>query len=140
MVRCAPAAMLDERGGSPMRLTSLFVALACVATPFAFAYDDDDDGDRRHRGSSAFRIEVLSSKPYLVSGGDALVRVTVKKRDVKLSDVRVELNGKNVTGALVADASARTLTGVVSGMRVGKNELEADSKRKGSGRGEAELT
>ena len=110
------------------------------STP-AYAHDDDDDdGDRRHRGSSAFRIEVLSSKPHMVSGGDALVRVTVKKRDVRLSDVRVELNGRNVTGALVANHGAKTLTGVVGGMRVGENELEVDSKRKGSGRGEAELT
>ena len=55
------------------------VLCALTVTP-AYAHDDDDDdGDRRHRGSSAFRIEVLSSKPYMVSGGDALVRVTVKK-------------------------------------------------------------
>jgi len=108
-------------------------ALLCaVAVSPAYANDeDDDDGDRRHRGSSAFRIEVLSSKPHLVSGGDALVRVTVKKKDVRLSDVRVELNGRNVTGALVANHGAKTLTGVVSGMRVGDNRLEADSKRHG---------
>jgi hypothetical protein len=127
------------------RKQTLAVMLASVLGAFslapAYAHDDDDDdGDRRHRGSSAFRIEVLSSKPYLVSGGDALVRVTVKKRDVRLGDVRVELNGGNVTGAFVADAAARTLTGLVSGMRVGRNELEVDSRRKGSGRGEAELT
>ena len=110
------------------------------STP-AYAHDDDDDdGDRRHRGSSAFRIEVLSSKPHMVSGGDALVRVTVKKRDVRLSDVRVELNGRNVTGALVANHGAKTLTGVVGGMRLGDNRLEADSKRHGVSEAELKLT
>ena len=125
-----------------LRSLSRALAVAVFASSaFVYADDrDDDDGDRRHRGSSAFRIEVLSSKPYMISGGDALVRVTVKKRDVRLSDVRVELNGRNVTSSFVADLAARTLTGLVTGMHVGRNELEVDSKRKGKGRGEAELT
>jgi hypothetical protein len=105
----------------------------------AYAHDDDDDGgDRHHRGSSSFRIDVLSSKPHLVSGGDALVRVTVKKRDVRLNDVRVELNGRNVTNSFRRDEAARTLTGLVSGMRNGRNELEVQSKH--SGRAELTLT
>jgi len=45
---------------------------------------------------------VLSGRPDMVAGGDALVRVTVEKKHVRLSDVRVELNGANVTGAFVA--------------------------------------
>ena len=123
-----------------MNRTFACAVLCALATSPSYAHDDDDDdGDRRHRGSSAFRIEVLSSKPTLVSGGDALVRVTVKKRDVRLSDVRVELNGRNVTGALVANASAKTLTGVVSGMRVGDNRLEADSRRRGVPEAELKL-
>ena len=75
----------------------------------------------------------------MVAGGDALVRVTVKKRSVRLSDVRVELNGEDVTGAFGADHGARTLTGLVSGMRLGRNELEVDAKRKGRGRSDADL-
>ena len=112
-------------------------ALLSSSMVCAYAHDDDDDGgDRHHRGSSSFRIDVLSSKPYLVSGGDALVRVAVKKRDVRLSDVRVELNGRNVTNSFRRDEAARTLTGLVSGMRNGSNELEVQSKRSR----EAELT
>jgi len=124
---------------SKIHLSACAVLCAVAMSP-VYAHDDDDDGDRRHRGSSAFRIEVLSSKPTMVSGGDALVRVTVKKRDVRLSDVRVELNGRNVTGGLVADSAARTLTGVVSGMRVGDNRLEADSRRRGVPEAELKLT
>ncbi len=120
-------------------LRNFACALVCVAPVLVNAYDDDNDGDSRHPGSSLFRIEVLSSKPYMVSGGDALVRVTVKK-NVRLSDVRVELNRADITGAFVADSAARTLTGLVTGLRDGENDLEVDSRRQGSGRGEAELT
>lgn len=122
-----------------METTPRAVACALLSAAALCAYGhDDDSGDRRHRGSSSFGIEVLSSQPYLVSGGDALVRVTVKKRDVRLSDVRVELNGTNVTSAFRSDETARTLTGLVTGMRVGRNELEVDSRHKGSS-SEAEL-
>src|SRR5690349_17431346 len=106
-------------------------ALACAVTAYA------DDG---HHGDNKFRIEVLSSKPYLVSGGDALVRVTAKEKDVSLSAVRIALNGHDVTGAFRADAAARTLTGLVSGLRNGENELSVDAKGKKNGRGDADIT
>ena len=67
---------------------SMACAIACAALAVAIpalAHDDD-----HHHGDNKFQIEVLSSKPHLVSGGDALVRVTVKNGDVRLSDVRVE--------------------------------------------------
>jgi hypothetical protein len=124
-----------------MPATAAALALLCSFSLGAFAHDrDDDDRDRRHRhhGDNDFRIEVLSGRPDMVAGGDALVRVSVKKH-VRLSDVRVELNGANVTGAFVANHGARTLTGLVSGMRLGRNELEVDAKRKGHGRSDAEL-
>jgi Tannase-like family of unknown function (DUF6351) len=78
----------------------------------------------------------------MVSGGDALVRVTVKKKDVSLGSVRIELNGANITGALHADAGARTLTGLVTGLRLGENELAVDAKdkSKGKGRADADIT
>jgi hypothetical protein len=100
-----------------------------MACAFAHDDDDDDDGDRRHRGSSSFRIEVLSSRPDVATGGDALVRITVKKKNVRLGDVRVELNGADVTGSF--KASENTLTGLVTGMRLGANHIEVDSTRRG---------
>jgi hypothetical protein len=75
----------------------------------------------------------------MVSGGDALVRVTVKKK-VSLNKVRIELNGNDVTGAFVADGGARTLTGLVTGLRLGKNRLKVDAKDKGKGRRDADIT
>src|SRR5207302_7682343 len=52
-------------------------------------HDDDLDSQRRHYGDQHFRIEVLSGRPDKVSGGDALVHISVKKKNVRLSDVRV---------------------------------------------------
>jgi len=101
---------------------------------------DDDDRDRhRHHGDQQFQIQVLSGRPDTVAGGDALVRISAGKKDVRLSDVRVELNGRNITSAFVADPGAKTLTGLVTGMRLGRNELEVDAKRKGHGRADADL-
>src|SRR5205823_4028428 len=101
-----------------------------IAIPSGMAYAHDDDGDRHH-GDNQFKIDVLSSRPYMVSGGDALVRVTVKKTDVNLGSVRIELNGANITGAFRADAGARALTGLVTGLRLGENELSVAAKGKG---------
>jgi hypothetical protein len=118
-----------------LKLAVLAVATALASGP---AYAGNDDGNRHH-GDNDFRIEVLSSRPYMVSGGDALVRVTVKKK-VSLNKVRIELNGNDVTGAFVADGGARTLTGLVTGLRLGKNRLKVDAKDKGKGRRDADIT
>ncbi|HEV7476194.1 MAG TPA: DUF6351 family protein, partial [Burkholderiales bacterium] len=124
------------------KLRGFLSALACMlasAMPSGFTYAHDDEGDRHH-GDNDFKIEVLSSKPYMVSGGDALVRVTVQDRKVSLGSVRVELNGANVTGAFRADAATRTLTGLVTGLRRGETELSVDAKGKGHGRADADIT
>ena len=79
-----------------------------------------------------FEIEVLSGRADMVTGGDALVRIAVP-RGVSLHDVRVELNGKNVTGAFVVNESFRTFTGLVTGLELGNNRLEVreDDGRRG---------
>src|SRR5882762_6086326 len=132
----------DDLGGTMNYLCNFLRALACTllvsAIPSGQIYADDD-GDSHH-GDHAFRIDVLSSRPYMVSGGDALVRVSVKKKDVSLGSVRIELNGANITGAFHADAGARTLTGLVTGLRNGENELSVDAKGKGKGRADADIT
>src|SRR2546422_10480649 len=130
--RRANQASLKEEGFmtviSQCRQRSAFFAAAIAAllglatTPATFANDD-------------FRISTLSTKPELVSGGDVLVRIDVPRK-VSLQSVRVELNGKDVTGAFHADTAKRTLTGLVSGLKLGRNELEATTKPKGHGRSE----
>jgi hypothetical protein len=124
-------------------MKSILAALLLALAAPAFAHYDRDDDDRhdhrRHFGHSEFGIEVLSSRPDTVSGGDALVRVTVHRKHVRMSDVRIELNGADVTGAFTANQAQGTLTGLVTGMRVGRNRLEVEERGRGRGRADADI-
>ncbi|MGH3081556.1 MAG: DUF6351 family protein, partial [Gaiellaceae bacterium] len=86
-----------------------------------------------------FELEVLSSPATMVTGGDALVRVTIP-RTVPLHKASVSVNGTDVTSSLELDAAERTLTGMVSGLHLGANTLFADSNGRGHGRPTASLT
>src|ERR671913_711950 len=116
-------------------MSALACALLVSAVPSGLVYAGHDED--RHHGDDDFKIEVLSSRPYMVSGGDALVRVTVQKRNVSLRNVRIELNGANITSAFVVDSAGNTLTGLVTGMRLGQNRLDVDGNGRGNGRGRA---
>src|SRR5258705_5851810 len=79
---------------------------------------------------SYFEIVSLSTRADLISGGDALLEVRVPK-SVPLNQVRLSLNGHDVTGAFTANASARTLRGVVSGLVEGRNDFAAGESHGG---------
>jgi hypothetical protein len=86
----------------------------------------------RHR---ALALRVVSSPPRLVSGGAARVEVVVPA-GVALADVRVELNGTDVTTAFGPDPEGNhQLEGVLTGLRLGKSTLAARVR----GRGQARL-
>ena len=68
-------------------------------------------------------MEVLSSKPEFISGGDALVSVKVKNAGAQ---VRAALNGTDVSSAF-KKVSDDVWVGTVSGMKVGANTLVTDS-------------
>jgi Tannase-like family of unknown function (DUF6351) len=114
------------------RLVTAAFACACVlvgtGAPVSTAATEHD-----------FRLEVLSSPASMVTGGDALVQLTIP-RTVPLHKATLLLNGRDVTSTLGLDESARTLTGMVAGMRLGANTLVADSNGRGNGRPTAELT
>ena len=81
-------------------------------------------------GPSNFEIVSLSNRADLVSGGDALLEVRVPK-NVPLNQVSLRLNGRVVTGAFTANAAARTLRGLVSGLVEGRNDFVAGESRGG---------
>jgi hypothetical protein len=94
-----------------------------------------------HHGVDQFPIEVLSGRPDSITGGDALVRVTVRKK-VALDQVRIKLNGADVTAAFAANGTARTLTGLLTGLNLGENLLEVSDTKgnvKGKGRADADI-
>src|SRR5689334_21789385 len=79
-------------------------------------------------------IRTLSSRPDLVSGGDALVEVKTPA-GVTVSQLTLTLNGKDVTSQLRED-NAGSFRGLIGGMAVGKNTLRAVIKSGASGKGE----
>ena len=77
----------------------------------------------------AARLEIttLSSRPDLVSGGDALVEVKAPA-GTQLSQITLTLNGKDVTGQLKADREPGSFRGLIKGMTIGDNVLHATVK------------
>ena len=69
-----------------------------------------------------FHITVLSSRPEMVSGGDALVQVAVPP-DAALDQATIRLNGQDVSAMFHSDPAAHTLRGLVTGLKAGENTL-----------------
>lgn len=88
------------------------------------------------QASSTFQIQTLSTRPQLVSGGDVLVRVRIP-RNASLNQVSITLNGQNVTASFSPDTGTHSLTGLVTGLKLGQNRLRASA---GGGAGQLTLT
>jgi hypothetical protein len=86
-----------------------------------------------------FEVKVLSSPPEMVTGDDALIRVSIPQ-NVPLQQATVSVNGEDVTDTLELDSAKRTLTGMVTGLELGDNALHVDSNGQGKGRPTADLT
>ena len=71
----------------------------------------------------ATEIRVLSNRADLISGGDALVQVVLPP-GVGADAVRVDVDGRDVTGAFAVRADGRYV-GRVEGLREGRNVLRA---------------
>ena len=105
-------------------MSVLVRAVAALLACFAVAASAKD------AASGQFEIVTLSNRADLISGGDALVEVRVPK-GVALNKVRLSLNGHDVTGAFTANAAARTLRGLVTGLVEGRNDFVAGESRGG---------
>src|SRR5436190_11870801 len=109
------------------RQSALPVCLA--ASVFAFA---------AFAAPSKFDIRSVSSRAALVSGGDALIEVSVPG-GLPLKNVRIAVDGRDVTSAFRPGLEEGTLLGVVSRLAVGRNTLELWSNPQGRGRALASL-
>ena len=109
------------------RLAWFVLALVGVlaAAPAAWAHN------------KGYEIRVLSSPAEMVTGGDALVEVSVPRH--QSLHVRIKLNGDDVTSAFDVDASKRTLTGLVEGLELGENRLTVYASRHHKWRKQARL-
>lgn len=106
-------------------VVSLTGPTALAATPSAKFSANKAKAKKRPRG--ALRLAVLSSRPDLVSAGDALVRLTVPPA-TNLKTLRVRLGTKDVTAAFSVRADGRRLARL-SGLALGRNRLVAGAHR-----------
>lgn len=112
------------------------IVTATVATALAAAFASAAsaaNGPPAGNGG-ALAMQVVSSPPALVSGGDARVEVSVPAT-VPLGSVRVTLDGSDVSSAFAQDPEGgHQLEGVVSGLPAGESTLEASVPGPGNAR------
>lgn len=102
---------------------SIGVGVALGATVLLSACGGDgDDGGTSYQAPT---IKVLSTRADMVSGGDALVEVTLDPR-VSTSALRVDVDGRDVTAAFAPRASSGgRIVGLVTGLSNGNNVVTA---------------
>src|SRR5215510_14650525 len=78
---------------------------------------------------AADRLEIvsLSNRADKISGGEMLALVRVPA-SIRLSNVTVRLNGRDVTAAFWPAPASHALMGLVAGMHLGTNRLEARAR------------
>jgi len=103
---------LGRHSGS-MALCALLVLSAALAPQPAVA-------------SQRLEVKTLSSKPDMVTGGDALVQVTGPS-EILAKKLSIWVNGRDVTSTFHASPLTQTLVGLVDGLAPGKNVLEVKS-------------
>lgn len=106
---------------TPGSTTSAAAPTADVATAPAAV-------DRRAaRRKPRLRVQVVSNRSDLVSGGDAWVRV-IRRKGVRARTVRVTLNGRDVSRRF-RNRPDGSFSGLVTGMRPGRNRVVARAPR-----------
>src|SRR5262245_3945038 len=103
------------------RRSALVAALAALVLLATFA--SPAPAAPKKGGGPPFEIQILSSAPDQVSGGDALVRVALPGTGLPTNAVLL-LNGANVTGSLSPAPGGGALVGVVQGFALGDNLLQ----------------
>ncbi|MFL5278784.1 MAG: DUF6351 family protein [Myxococcales bacterium] len=117
----SPALVEGSQSASSAPASATAPADPGVAPEVARADDDDDQEQPK------IQIRTLSNRADLVSGGDALVEIVLSKP--KLANaLRVQLNGRDVTGGFAVRAGGRIL-GLVNGLANGDNVLVASTSK-----------
>src|SRR5213596_2097474 len=85
------------------------LCIGCTAGPAAAA------------STHGIRIDVLSNRADLISGGDALVAVDLPD-GTQTDEVSVSANGRDATGAFAPRENGR-FEGLLTGLDIGKNKI-----------------
>ncbi len=110
------------------RLVALVVLLATTQVAYT-----KSDVPKHNPASDEFAVEVVSSAPDQVSGGDARLHVQVP-RTVPLHQAEVWVNGSDQRGRFKVIPGTRTLSGVIDGLDPGDNLVVVKANGRGRGR------
>jgi hypothetical protein len=105
----------NRPAGWAARAIPAIVFLGAVATVPAAPED---------AGAVTVTVAVHSSRPDMVSGGDALVEIRVPPA-ASPRTLQVTLNGRDVSKAFRENSTRHSLTGIMDGLRDGRNSLVA---------------
>ncbi len=100
--------------GKRARVSAAIVALGALAGWAGTAQTAD----------SVLSIQLLSSRPDMVSGGDALVEV---RAPAGVTSVKLKAGGRDVSTVLQAGPGTGVWRGLVTGLNIGRNELVAEA-------------
>jgi hypothetical protein len=119
-----PATQRATRGNqartSTLRCRAFAVAASGILAASVAAFSTVTSGDPP---PADVGIKTLSSRADLVSGGDALVQITLKHEN-RNHPVSIILNGYDVASAFRPGDAPDTMTGLVTGLNLGKNTLQ----------------
>lgn len=115
--------------GKAKYLLLAIILAALVTTASSVAAKRGRPGKERPH----FLVEVVSSAPDQVTGGDARLQIEVP-RTVPPHQVRVLVNGTNMANRFSLIPGRRTLTGVIDGLQLGQNTVTVKSNGRGRGR------
>jgi len=112
--------------------------LVAIGVIFVFLAATNNDASAKWRWwkwkpKPAFEVEVVSSSPDQVTGGDARLHIRVP-RTVPLHKVNILVNGMNQSKHFSPIPGTRTLTGVVDSLELGKNTVTVKPNGRGWGR------
>ncbi|HET7530585.1 MAG TPA: DUF6351 family protein [Mycobacteriales bacterium] len=105
-----------------MRTASLARRSLLVVFPLALVAGTLAGVSSASSAAGVVRISTVSNRADLISGNDALVRITAPGADAGAA--RVRLNGRDVTAAFRKDSDGHGL-GLLTGLRVGRNVVTA---------------
>jgi len=74
--------------------------------------------------AETLKLQTLSTRPDKVSGGDVLVAVRASA-GVDLASIHVMANGTDVTASFFQEPATHSLIGLVTGLKLGANTLDA---------------
>ena len=84
-------------------------------------------------GGDQISMSALSGRPDKLSGDKVLVAIDVPQ-GAALADLKVKLNGADVTSSFAQEGSTRRMVGLVPGLSPGKNQISSSTGRGDAGK------